>query len=105
MEDTLKRLLSVETKAEQLVSTMQAQREDIIKQALQEAHQAEQHFQESIPSIKAHFLEKAEERATQSIAELSQRYGERQARLRVLAEDNQQNALKAAVQLLVEIGS
>jgi delta 1-pyrroline-5-carboxylate dehydrogenase len=60
MENTLKRLLSVETEAEQLVAKTQTEREQIIQQALQEAHQAEQQFKAKIPELKAHFLEKTE---------------------------------------------
>ena len=104
MEDTLKRLLTVEIEAEQLVSKMQIEREQIIQKALQDAHQAEQQFKATIPDLKASFLQKAEERANQTIAELNKRYEERKERLRNLAEENQQKALDAAVHLLLEIG-
>jgi len=104
MENTLKRLLTVETEAEQLIAQVQKQREQIIQQALEEAHQAEQQFQAKIPEIQASFLKKTETRATQTIAELNKRYEERKERLRYLADENQQKALEAAVNLLMQVG-
>jgi len=105
MEDTLKRLLTVETDAEQFVAKAQTEREQIIQQALQEAHQAEKQFKAKIPDLRASFLEKAEIQAAQTIAELKKRYEARKERLNNLAEDNQQKALEAAVHLLMQIGS
>lgn len=104
MENTLKRLLTVETEAEQLVAKAQTEREQFIQQALQDAHQAEQEFKAKLPTLHANFIEKAEVRATQSIAELNKRYEERKVRLRSLAEENQHKALEAAVHLLMQVG-
>ncbi len=104
MEDTLKRLLSVELEAEQLVEKAQAEREQIIQQALDKAHQAEQEFQATIPKLQASYLEKAEQRAEQSIIALKKRYADKQEYLRKLAKDNQQQALDAAVKLLMQVG-
>lgn len=104
MEDTLKRLLTVETEAEQLVAKAQTEREQIIQQALQESHLAEQQFKAKIPQIRTNLLEKAGERATQSIAELNKRYLEREQNLHHLATDNQSKALEAAVHLLMQVG-
>jgi len=56
MEDTLKRLLTVETEAEQLVAKAYTKREQIIQQALREAHQAEQQFETKIPQLHNNFL-------------------------------------------------
>jgi V/A-type H+/Na+-transporting ATPase subunit G/H len=104
MEDTLKRLLLVETQAEQLVAKAQTEREQIIQQALQESHQAEQQLKAKMPEIRTNLLEKAEERATQTIAELNKRYLERQENLHNLAEENQPKALEAAIHLLMQVG-
>ncbi len=104
MEDTLKRLLAVEIEAEQLVATKQAEREQIIQQALEKAHQAEQDFQATIPKLQASFLEKAKQSAEQSIVALKKRYEEKQEHLRKLSDENQQQALKAAVNLLMQVG-
>jgi len=104
MENTLKRLLSVETQAEQQVTQANTKREQIIQQALQEAHQNEQRFTAQIPQLHDTFLQKAEIHATQTIAELHKRYTERKLNLRSLAEENQQKALEAAVHLLMQVG-
>lgn len=104
MEDTLKRLLSVEIEAEQLVEKKQAEREQIIQQALEQAHKAEQDFQATIPKLQASYLETAAQRAEQSIVALKKQYEDKQEYLRKLAEENQQQALEAAVQLLMQVG-
>jgi len=104
MEDTLKRLLAVETEAEQLVAKAQTERKQMIQQALQEAHQTEQQFKTQIPEIRTNLLANAEERATLTIAELKKRYAERQESLHNLAEENQLKALEAAVHLLMQVG-
>jgi V/A-type H+-transporting ATPase subunit G/H len=104
MEDTLKRLLSVETKAEQLVTKAKTEREKIIQQALHEAYQTEQEFAAQIPQLHDTFIKKAENRATQTIAELHKRYEERKLNLHNLAEENQQKALEASVHLLMQVG-
>ncbi len=104
MENTLKRLLTVETEAEQLVAKAQTEREKIIQQALQESHQAQEEFKVKIPELRASFLKKAEARAAQTIAELKKRYEERYERLRHLAQENQQKSLEAAVHLLMQVG-
>ncbi len=103
MENTLKRLLTVEMEAEQLVAQAQTEREQIIQQALQSAHQAEQAFQAKIPELQANWVTKAEARADQAIAELNKRYEEKQQHLRHLAEENQANALTAAIRLFMQV--
>lgn len=104
MENTLKRLLTVEIEAEQLVAQAQAKREQIIQQALQSAHEAEQTFQAKIPELQANWIAKAEARADQAIAELSKRYEEKQQYIRKIAEENQDNALTAAIHLFMQVG-
>ena len=104
MENTLKRLLTVEIEAEQLVAQAQTEREQIIQQALQSAHQAEQAFQAKVPELQANWIAKAEARADQAIAELSKRYEEKQQYIRQLAEENQDNALTAAIHLFMQVG-
>ena len=104
MENTLKRLLTVEIEAEQLVAQAQTEREQIIQQALQSAHQAEQAFQAKIPELQANWIAKAEVRADQAIAELSKRYEEKQQYIRQLAEENQDSALTAAIHLFMQVG-
>jgi len=104
MEETLKRLLEVETQAEQLVSQATQAREQQIKQALEAAHQTERDFEAKQPTLHAHFIEQANIKAQQSIAELQKRYENKKDHLRSLAEQNQQNALESAVALLMQVG-
>lgn len=104
MEDTLKRLLEVETQAEQLVNEATQTREQKIQHALHAAHQTEREFEAKQPELYASFVEKAEAHAQQTIAELQKRYEDKKDHLRELAEQNQQNALDAAVALLMQVG-
>ncbi len=104
MEDTLKRLLTVESEAEQLVTKAQKQREQLIQAALTKVAQEEQDFQKSLPELQTRFLQQAEKQAEQAIAELEKRYQAKQTQLYNLAEENQQKALDAAIQLLMKVG-
>ena len=66
--------------------------------------QEEHDFQNSLPELQARFLKQAEKQADQAIAELEKRYQAKQAQLYNLAEENQQKALDAALQLLMKVG-
>lgn len=102
MENTLKRLLAVETEAEQLVADANTQREHIVQQALQESRTLEEQFKTQLPEIQASFLKKAQARATQTIAEMNKRHEEKKAQLQALAEENQHKALEAAIQRFMQ---
>jgi vacuolar-type H+-ATPase subunit H len=102
MEDVLKRLLEAETRAEAVVAEATARREQIIRQATEEARAAESRFEARIPEIQGAFSGKAEERAQQAIAELKRRYEERHKSLRALAERQTQEAVNAAVAILLD---
>lgn len=105
MEDTLKRLLTVEIQAEELVTQANAEREQLVALTLQEVQQAEQDFKAKIPEIRASLVEKAEIQAAQTIAELDKRYENKKMSLRYLAEDNREKALAVATNLLLQVGS
>lgn len=104
MEDTLKRLLTVEIEAEQLVAKSSSEREIIIQRTLEEAHQMEVQFTVKLPDFHAGWLEKAQVRANQTVAELQKRYEEKQEKLRNLADENQAQALQMALQRLMQVG-
>lgn len=104
MEDILKRLLEVEIKAEKLVADAQVQREAMVHQALLDTQQAEQQLKSQLPELRANLLQKAETRASQSIAELQKRYAEKKAQLQQSAKENHDKALDAALQLFMNIG-
>jgi V/A-type H+-transporting ATPase subunit G/H len=102
MENELKRLLDAELRAEALVEEANQERERLIRQALDDARVAEAHFEARIPELEASFVEKAQERAEQAIAELERRYAERREHLRQLAAEKEHDALDAALTLLLD---
>lgn len=101
MDDMLKRLLEVELRAEKLVEEAKAKREEITRQALEDARRAEDRFSARIPEIRGAFMEKAQARATQTIRELQRRYDERNKELRLMGEQHERDAIEAAVAIIV----
>lgn len=104
MEDELQRLLDTELQAEALVKEAEGKRERMIRQALDDARAAEQQFEARIPELHTSFMQKAEERAEQAIAEQARRYEERRNKLRALAQQREQEAIQAAQALLLDPG-
>ncbi len=102
MDDTLKRLIEAESRAEQMVQEAKLKREEVTRKALDEARHAEQRFADRVPELHASFLEKAEARAEQTIHELQRRYDERNKALRAMAETREQEAIEAALQRLLD---
>jgi len=103
MEDTLKRLLDAEVRAEQEVDEAKAARTKLVKHTLDSVHAEEQQFEARLPELHADFLAKAETRAQQTIGELKRRYEERTAQLRDLAHEHEQDALNAALRILTRV--
>ncbi len=103
MDDTLQRLLDAEMRAERIARQAEAEREHIIQGALLEARAEEDRFETRIPELHAAFIEKAEARAEQTVAELKRRYDERHAKLRTLADEREDEALAAAFTLLIDV--
>jgi vacuolar-type H+-ATPase subunit H len=101
MDDTLKRLLEAEMRAEKIAQQAEAEQENIIQSALMEARAEEERFRSRIPDLHRAFIKKAEERADQTVAELKRRYDERHVQLRDLAEQREDEALEAAFEVLV----
>jgi len=100
VDETLKRLLEAEAKAEQTIARAAAERQAAIELARSEAHAAEQHHAKRVTEIHASFLAQAEQRAQQTITELQQRYAEHSLALRASAEQREQQALDEALGLL-----
>jgi len=100
VDESLKRLLDAESRAEDIIAHADAERQRIIEQARQEARDEERQHAERIAEIHASFLAQAEQRAQQSIAELKRRHSERSAALQSAAEQRKQQAIEAAVALL-----
>jgi V/A-type H+/Na+-transporting ATPase subunit G/H len=101
MDDTLKRLLAAENAASDLVKKAQAESERLVQTALHEAHQQEERFQARIPELHASFLEKSDQRAQQTVAEMERRFEERLTQLREAAEVHEESALDAAFDRLL----
>ena len=102
MDDTLKRLLDAELRAEKLASDAEQEQERIIQAAIREASSGDERFTARIPDLHCAFIQKAEERAEQTVAELKRRYDERHVQLREMAEEHEQDALKGAFALLID---
>ncbi len=102
MDDVLKRLLETEHKAELLVDAAHAERDRVLDAAQAETRAAEAQLEARLPELRAGFMSKAEERAGQSISEITRRAGERQRNLRQLAESHEQEALAAALAMLTD---
>ena len=102
MADVLKELLDTELQAEALVKEANARYEQTIRDARSAVLSDEQRFAERIPDIYQSHLQKIEERAEQSIAELRRRYDERRRELRAVAEGRQQSAIDAAIGVITD---
>ncbi len=100
VDETLKRLLDAEAKAEQLVARADEERQAIIEQAKLDARAVEQQHAGRIDEIHATFLAQAEQRAQQAIEALHKRYANQAAALHTLAERYEKQALDEAVALL-----
>jgi vacuolar-type H+-ATPase subunit H len=101
MDDTLKRLLAAENAASDLVDRARSDSEGLVQTALQETRKQEERFHARIPELHASFLEKSEQRARQTVAEMERRFEERLISLREAAEGNEEKALNAAFDQLL----
>ena len=102
MDETLKRLLDAEMRAERIAQDAEQERERIIQAAMADARAEDQRFTARVPDLHRGFIDKAQERAEQTIAELKRRYDERHVQLRDLAEQREDEALEVAFTLLVD---
>lgn len=101
MEDSIYDLLDVEKQAEEIVLAGEKEREHIRQKALDDANAAIAQFNARLPELHQSFLDKANERAEQSIAELKLRYNERNQELRALANHHEKEALSEAIKLIL----
>jgi V/A-type H+/Na+-transporting ATPase subunit G/H len=102
MQDELQRLLDTELQAEALVKEAEHKREQMIHQAREDARTAEHQFEARLPELRGAFLQKAEERAAQAVAEQDRRHGERSDQLRRLAQEREREAIGAAIAFLID---
>jgi len=101
MSDSLKDLLQAEAEAEAIVTTGENERDRIIKKALDDALEMERQFKDRQPEMHQAFIDKAQERAAQTIAEMKLRYDERNKTLRELAGKHETEALDHAIALIL----
>ena len=104
VDETLKRLLEAEAKAEQIIARADEERQAIIEQAKRDARIAEQQHAERMAEIHTSFLAQAEQRAQQTIVELQRRHKDQLQALRASAQRNEQQALDDAIALLTGTG-
>jgi V/A-type H+/Na+-transporting ATPase subunit G/H len=102
MEDPLKRLLEAEARAQGIIDAASVERQRILDDALSSAHDAEVRFEAGRADLRAPFLKDAHGRAEQAVAELGRKYEERQRNLRDLASRHEQEAVDAALNLLLD---
>ena len=101
MGDSLKDLLGAEAEAETIVSQGELERDRIIKKALDDALEMEKQFRDRLPEIQQSFLDKAQQRAAQTIAEMKLRCDERSKQLRELAGRHEDETIELALALLL----
>ncbi len=102
MEDQLKRLLEAEARAQAIIEAASHERQRMLDLALAGVHEAESRFEASRADLRAPFLKEAHGRAEQAVAELSRKYEERQRNLRDMASRHEQEAVDAALSLLLD---
>ncbi len=101
MDDTLKRLLTAESAASEMVEKAQAESERLVQASLDEARQQEERFKARIPELHAAFLEKSNQRAKQTVAEMERRFQERLSQLHDAAKTHEEAALEAGFRELL----
>lgn len=102
MEEALKRLLDAEARADAIIEAANRERERLINEALQMAKEAEARFEARREEIRAPYLREAEVRADQAIAELMRKAEERSRSLREQAAQHEEEAIAAALALLLD---
>lgn len=102
MDEPLKRLLEAEAKAQQIIEAASAERQRVLDEALATARDAEARFETGRADLRAPFLKEARGRADQAVAELARKYEERQRNLRDMASRHEQEAIEAALNLLLD---
>lgn len=102
MDEALQRLLRAESEAETITRTADAKREQMLKDARNEAKIAENRLEERIPDIQKSFVDKANRSAEQTLTELKRRYDERHVELRKAAEKHEREAIDAVKAILLD---
>lgn len=102
MEDVLKRLLETETRAEAIIAAAEVERQRMVDAAMDEARAVEARFQADAARRREPILREAEDRAGQLVADLTRKFEARQRSLREQADHNEDEAIAAALALLLD---
>ena len=102
MDDPLQRLLDAEARAQAVIDGASRERQRMIDEVLAAVRDAEVRFESGRAALRAPYLEEAQGRANQGVAELTRKYGERQRMLRELAARHESEAVDAALALLLD---
>jgi len=100
MEDHLIRLLEAEARAQGIIDASKAERQRIIDDALATVRNGEERFEAGRADLRSPFLREAHGRAEHAVAELTLKFGERQRNLREMAFRHEEEAIRAALNLL-----
>ena len=98
----MQRLLETEARAQAVIQDASHERQRMIEDALAAVRDAEARFEAGRAEIRAPFLNEAQGRAEQAVAELTRKYAERQRTLRELAARHESEAVDAALTLLLD---
>jgi V/A-type H+/Na+-transporting ATPase subunit G/H len=102
MADHLKRLLEAEARAQSLIDAANAERERMLDETIATTREVEARFAAGRADLRAPYLKDAQSRAEQAVAELTRKYEERQRNLREMAARHEQEAVNAALNLLLD---
>jgi hypothetical protein len=102
MDDQLQRLLDAEARAQAVIDAASGERQRMMDEALAAVRDAEARFDAGRAALRAPYLDEAQGRAHQAVAELTRKYGERQRMLRELAARHESEAVDAALALLLD---
>lgn len=102
MADQLQRLLEVEARARALLEAASHERQRMLDEALASAREADARFEAGKAGLRVPFLNEAQLRADQAVAELARKFAERQRTLRELAARHEAEAVDAALSLLLD---
>lgn len=102
MDDALKRLLDAEARAREVIDAAARERQRMLDDALAAANEAQTRFEQDRAQLRAPFLAETRSRADQSVAELSRKYEERQKDLRKMASRHEDEAVRAALALILD---
>lgn len=102
MKDGLTKLLEAEDKAQGIIDEAMRRRDRMVEEANENAAKAQRQFEARLPELRQSFITKGEERAEHTVAEMERRFAERLEQLDEMAKEHEADALRAAVQIILD---